>query len=366
MNNEITRRNFLSQSTAIVGGGALAPLGVAAAAAQKPIGDVKLSFYSVTYFGLWYRGDPLTMDQMIERAKRFGYDGIEIEAKRPSACPLDWPKKRCDEYRKKFADAGLAISGVAAVNDFSSPIPEHREAELSLVRDSIRMTSDLNAKVLRVFLAWPGATPMPGGGGRYDIAQTIWQFTHDQFTEEQTWAWIRECLVEAARYAGDYGVTLALQNHKPVIKNYKQVLQMVREVGSPHLKVCLDAPLMENKEPAYLRQAVHDVGPLQVQTHFGGEFERKTPGGPILQIKLRGQWRGPYLREGYETYDSNIPFIKALLETGYRGYDAYELCHPLPMVDGKTVGIDFVDQNVRLAAEYFRGVVAEAKKQLAA
>jgi hypothetical protein len=32
-------------------------------------------------------------------------------------------------------------------------------------------------------------------------------------------------------------------------------------------------------------------------------------------------------------------------------------------VNGKTVGLDFVDKNAQLAAEYMRGVLAEAKKQ---
>ena len=47
------------------------------------------------------------------------------------------------------------------------------------------------------------------------------------------------------------GVTLALQNHRPIIKDHHDVLRMVREVGSPHLKVCLDVPLMSDKSPAF-------------------------------------------------------------------------------------------------------------------
>ena len=42
------------------------------------------------------------------------------------------------------------------------------------------------------------------------------------------------------------------------------------------------------------------------------------------------------------------------------------MCHPLPVVDGKTVGVDYVHENARLAAEDVRGVIAEAKKRRAA
>ena len=362
---ETTRRDFLSRSGSMLGASMIVPSG-ASGAANKPIGDIKPSLYSITYLGYWYRGKALSMEELIQRAKTYGYEGIEIEGKRPHGCPLDWPKSRCLDFRKRVADSGLVITGVAADNDFSSPISEHRESQLANVRELIRMTSNLDAKILRVFLAWTGATPLPDGGGRYDIAQKIWSFTHEHFSEEQTWAWCREGLVEAARIAGDHGVTLALQNHKPIITNYQQVLRMVREVASPHFKICLDAPLMEKKDPAYLKQAVYDVGLLQVQSHFGGEFERKSPEEPILQLAVQGQWGGPYLHQGYVKEDYHLPFVRALFETGYRGYMGFELCHPLPVVDGKTVSIDFADKNTRLAAEFIRGVIAQAKKEITA
>ena len=44
---------------------------------------------------------------------------------------------------------------------------------------------------------------------------------------------------------------------------------MVKEVNSPNLKICLDAPIMEKQDADYLRQAVLDVGPLMVHSHYG-------------------------------------------------------------------------------------------------
>jgi hypothetical protein len=57
-----------------------------------------------------------------------------------------------------------------------------------------------------------------------------------------------------------------------------------------------------------------------------------------------------------------VPFLQALLETGYRGSIGYELCSPLPVRDGKTVGIEFVDECTRLALEFMRATIAEAKR----
>ena len=123
-----------------------------------PIGEIKPALYSVTYMGHWYRGDALPLEELVERARRFGFEGIEIEAKRPHGCPLDWPRERCQDLRRRAADAGIAITAVGALNDFSSPIAEYREAQLSAVRDLVRMTRDLDAGILRVFLGWTGST----------------------------------------------------------------------------------------------------------------------------------------------------------------------------------------------------------------
>jgi sugar phosphate isomerase/epimerase len=340
--DRLGRREFAR--TAVLAAGAL---GIAELLPAEEA-EVRVGLYTITYLGVWYRGGALTLEQVIERAKQYGYEGVEIDGKRPHGNPLDWPGSRCQDLVRYAHDRGVEIYAVAANNDFSSPIPEHRECQLVYMRDLIRMTADLGAKVLRVFLAWPGVTLLREGGGRYDIARAVWQKAHEEFSPEEAWAWCREGLVESARHAGESGVTLALQNHAPVIGDYRDVLRMVREVGSPHLKVCFDARLEHAKDAEAIRKATVEVGPLQVLSHFGGEY-RTGPGG--IEV-IGGE---PCLAE-----------VLGLLEIGYRGYFGYELCHPLPVVDGKTVGVEYVHENARLAAEYMRGVIAEARRQRSA
>jgi sugar phosphate isomerase/epimerase len=301
---------------------------------------MKVGLYSITFLGVWYRGEALTLEEVIKRAKKYGYDGVEMDGKRPHANPLDMPKKRCQELRRIAGGEGIEIYGVAANNDFSSPIPEHRQAQVVYVRELIRVAADLRAKTVRMFLGWPGVTKHPQIA-RYDIADSIWEFSHKDFSKEETWGWCREGLIECARYAGDAGVTLALQNHHPIIHTHHDVLRMVKEVGSPHLKVSLDAPLLSEKTPEYVRQAALDVGPLQALSHFGGEYERGANG------KVKGE-------------DFYVPFAKAMREIGYSGYVGYELCHPLPVLNGQTVGIEYAEKNAQLAAEFMRGVIALA------
>ena len=60
---------------------------------------MKIGLYSITFSGTWYRGDPLTLEELIERARTYGYDGVEIDGKRPHGNPLDMPKSHCDAIR---------------------------------------------------------------------------------------------------------------------------------------------------------------------------------------------------------------------------------------------------------------------------
>lgn len=309
---------------------------------------MKIGLYSITYLGIWYRGPALTPEELIERTARFGYDGLEIDGKRPHGNPLDLPRARCLDLQRKAHDAGVEIYAVAANNDFSSPVPEHRESQLVYMRDLIRMTADLGAKTLRVFAAWPGVTMTPEGG-TYLVARQLWREAHQRVEPEQTWAWCREGLAEASRMAGDAGVTLALQNHAPVTNSPDDMLRMIRDVASPHLKACLDAPLAAKQGVTSMREAARAVGALQVLSHFGGEYEREADG------RVRSDVRHPDFSLTPENYYAD--FVQGMRDIGYEGYIGYELCHPLPTVNGEPVGLDFADTNARLAAEYMRGLI---------
>jgi len=314
---------------------------------------MKLGLYSITYLGVWYRGRALTIEELIDRAREYGYQGIEIDGKRPHGSPLDWPRRRCEDLHLKARDAGIKIYAVAANNDFSSPIPECRESQLLYVRDLIRMTADLGCRTLRMFAAWPGLTMTPEGAS-YTKARQIWREAHLDSTPEQTWEWCRDGLCEAARWAGEVGVTLALQNHAPVTNSPDDMLRMIRDVGSPHLKACLDAPLAARQNVTSMQKAAREVAGLQVLSHFGGEYDRTTDGS------VRGLVRNPDETLTPENY--YLDFALGMQEIGYDGYIGYELCHPLPKVNGQPVGIEFADLNARLAAEYMRGILQQVER----
>jgi sugar phosphate isomerase/epimerase len=336
--SQMNRRQFVATSLAASAGIATG-IHALSLGDQKKKPDIKVGLYSITYLGVWYRGNALPLEEMIKRAKDYGYAGIEIDGKRPHGNPLDWPTQKCKDLRKLADGNGIDIYGVAGNNDLSSPIAEHRECQIVYIRNLIRMTSDFGAKTLRLFMGWPGVTLHPQLAN-YEIAKDIWNYTHAKFTGEETWEWVRAGLTECAKYAADAGITLALQNHKPVVKDYPDVLRMIKEVGSPSLKASLDVPILDDKSLENINKAARAVGNLQVLSHFGGEYERGTDGKVI----------GP---------DYYRPFIHAMKDIGYSGYMSYELCHPLPVVNGQTVGIEYADKNAKLASEFMKGIISE-------
>ena len=352
--SKINRREFIrntAASTAAIGLGTSAV--PAFAGTKKKSTPNKVGLYSITFLGVWYKGRALTLDEVLEKSIELGFDGIEIDGKRPHGNPLDWPAKKCKAFVAKARDMGQDIYAVSANNDFSSPIPEHRECQIAYMKELIRMASDFEVKNLRVFLGWPGVTLHPEGGS-YTIAQDIWQHAHYQFSPEEIWNWCREGLVESAKYGSDYGVTLALQNHKPVINTWRDMIRMVKEVDSPNLKVCLDAPILEDKSLENMMEAARAAGDMQVLTHFGGEYG-KNDEGKVVDIQVYKREVGS---DGNPVPEDIYPsFIQAMSSIGYSGYYSYELCHPLPVKDGEKVGIDYAEYCARNACEMMKGML---------
>lgn len=314
---------------------------------------MKTALYSVTYAGIWYDGGPLSIEELIACAKKYGYEGIEIDGKRPHGFPLDWDEKRRATIRKLAKESGIEIIGVAGNNNLVSPFVEDRENELLMMSEQIKLARDLEAKIVRVFMAWPGITYIDGKAN-YDIPR---RYAIDGFaagpdaTALQRWRWAKECLVEASEIAKRYGVTLALQNHHPYFmyknKTYLDMLEMVREVNSEFLKCSLDCPLLATQEDDYVTQAVRDTGKLEVISHFGGEFVHDTK-GEVRQVPCHG----------FDSVVNNYTaFVRALKETGYEGYLSYELCHSVLNNNHELAGIERAHEQVSYASRYMHNII---------
>ena len=310
---------------------------------------MKTALYTVTYNGGFYKGDALTLDQIFPRVAEMGFEGIEIGAKRPVASPMDLTQQDRAAIRQLSAQFDLPIGCIGSYSNLASPVLEAREAQLLFLRETIRLAHDLESPAVRVFAAWPGVT-MRNGQTYYEVAKSrVWRGSEGVTWFEQ-WTWVREALVEASQWAADLGVTLALQNHIPVTNSYSDVLEFIKEVNSPGLKACIDAPHLADQSDAGVRAALLETGSQQIWSHFGGFQE--TADGRVIEHTGEGE------------IAVNYPaFFRALHEINYTGFIAYEGCGPA-LVNHQYHGIEEVERRVRLALAYMQRQIAAAKKEV--
>jgi sugar phosphate isomerase/epimerase len=352
------RRKFIETSGAAAGAAVLGSVhpsvnADSAGAVSKPVkgGKIKLGLYSVSYGGIWYKGPAFSFDELCKRAKEVGFEGIELDNKRPMGSPIDLDQKRRDEMKNSLSKYGLEIPCIAANNDFSSPIPEHRECQLLMVRETVRLAKEMGTKIVRLFAAWPGV-PIHEGVGTYDFVHGDGFYTFLRQYPYSTWIerynYVKDCLREAAKIGEENGVVMALQNHGPLIRTWKDTYDLVKEVNSPWLKVCLDLPIFDKQDKEYIANAVRTIGSLQIHSHYGGEYYRDE--NRVIKPILLDYYAGGIMPD-YSHY------IQLMNETGYNGYFTFELCHPLFNSDHTTAGIDFVHEQVSLAREYMANII---------
>ena len=306
---------------------------------------LKNSLYSITYLGIWYKGEALTWQEVLERAVKFGFDGVEFGGKLPHANPMYWTADVRKAVVDKAGSLGLALPALSANNDFSSPVPEHREAHLLMVKEQLKLAADLGCKVLRVLAAWPGIT-MRDGVANYEEARGNWARAFRDVPLTRRKRFVTDTLKEACKYAEEYGVPMALQNHAPITVTWKDAYDLIMEVDSPWLKMCFDLN-HECDDPDIIREAFDTIGHIDVHNHYNGEWERKD-GVPVPKRVL-----------GTDPQVNYPAFVKGMKRVGYDGYLSFEFCHPA-MRGLELAGIDYVDEQAQLALEYMKDLIANA------
>lgn len=297
---------------------------------------MKVALHTISYAGFWGQAT-LPAEKIIEKAKRFGYDGVEIVAKRPHAAPLEWTSDVCKRHRDLLERGGLECSAVAGYTDFTNPGAEFRDKELLYLREAIRMTKDLGCRILRVFAGGMGAL-REGVNGRVAREKAI------------------EHLKAGVPWAAEAGVVLALQNHPPVTNSPEDVLEILEAVDSPSLQATIDATLFPDISPDALVAGVKLVGKRIVHTHTSDYRLRPSNPVPMPGGHVR-TWATRYTALGDGDIDY-AAFVRALHEVGFTGALSYEMCSFLPG-GGSEANLDRIGER---AAKTSRDWIAAAER----
>jgi sugar phosphate isomerase/epimerase len=308
---------------------------------------MKFAFLSVTYSGQFYNGPALTVLEQIRKVRALGFDGLSIETKRPVASPLDLTRQDRQAIKSAAEAEGVEICAIESLSNFASPLMEERENNLAMMRLVIDLAADLEVQIVKVFAAWPGVVN--------DEDETAFYAPYDKGnyyrslypSDLRRWRRAVSGLREAADHGRERGITLALQNHAPVLRpGYEDTLAMMREVDRPNVGLCLDAPLFhERQSDEYIREAVRACGPHVLLTHFGAWNFAEAAGSEVQQPAP--SVGGPI---NYRV------FLEELQRAGYAGYLVSEYC--LPCVrDHQIAGIADIDQANLQALTYMKRLV---------
>jgi len=319
---------------------------------KRQVLAMKISLHSVSYAGFFYRGDPISAKDILVKLSTYGYDGVELMAKRPHADPMDLDEKGRRELRELADSQGVELANIAAYNDFSGPDTFKRELNLLYVHEVLKLAEDLDVPTVRVFAA-----------GMRDTDETVSYW--------KQWELCREGLSEAAKWAEDFGVTLALQNHSPMIESFRDTIAMIEEIGSDSLKACIDPELLlwsgdlvpdsENLEKRLLdiygafKESIAFI-------HVGDSVIR--PGKILWQAggggsRLRSERiERVVLGEGLFGKIAE-PFIRTLKRINYDGFLSFEICSPR-YVGHRLIDLEMLESEVVNGVRYLRGLISKA------
>ncbi|MFN0105945.1 MAG: sugar phosphate isomerase/epimerase family protein [Bryobacteraceae bacterium] len=289
-----------------------------------------LLLHSVSYAGLWGQAY-LSVDEFIAKAAALGYDGVMLMAKRPHLSPLDYDAAWRTQLRDRLHSLKLDHNVLAGYCDLTAGLDRrdipHREIQLAYLTGLCRLARDLGIRVVRIFTGYESA--------------------HASFPEQ--WNLVVSTLVEAAHRAGEFGVTLGLQNHHDIGVGYEAMHDILHAVNSPNLMALYDA----------WAPALQGVDVEAAATLLGSHTVHTT----IADYQLRPRYKYQPSLINYEPQTPSVVavpmgegfidyrlFLRALENNGFRGSIAYEMCSPL-------MGGGAIDNLDRCASRFLKWAV---------
>jgi len=190
-----------------------------------------------------------------------------------------YPKVPDDEFinsvKKRAFELGLDISGTGVRNDFASPDPAKRAADVKHVKEWIDVAAKLGAPVIRVF-----SGPIPKG------YENKW---------DSIAGYMAACLKECADYGKLRGVLVGVQNHGDFLKTADDCIKLLKLVDSDWFGIIVDTGYFITPDP-YVDIA--KVMPYAVNFQI-----KESPFGVLSRVRID-------LKR----------LMKIIDESGYRGY----------------------------------------------
>ncbi len=189
-----------------------------------------------------------------------------------------YPEVPTDEYiyelKRKAFKLGIDISGTGIRNNFASPDPKVRAADVELAKKWIVVAEKLGAPVIRLF-----AGAIPNG------YENKW---------DEVAGWMIECYKECAAFGEKHGVIIGIQNHGDMLQTAEQCIKIVKAVNSKWAGIILDTGNFKVKDPYVDIETIipYTVNWQVKESVFGVNSPIKTDFPRLMKIIKRSGYRG--------------------------------------------------------------------------
>jgi sugar phosphate isomerase/epimerase len=267
------------------------------------------------YNMLVYGTEPIELG--IARLAKFGYDYAEIvgEPTQISAA----------EYSQALSKHNMPVSSIVSIytpeRDLVSSNPAIRANTVAYIKGNVDFAAALGAKIVTL-------TP------------TACMKIKPEVEIEQEWAWAVAGAREAAQYALDHGVRLALEPwnryESYLVNRLDQSIRMVDEVDNPGIGVMADTFHMsiEDKD---IPGAIRSAGKRLAHVHLA-DSNRAAPGEGFLDF---------------------TPIVEAIRDVNYQGVCSFELLPAAGDIWGVLQGgkaPEFLDPYTESAIKYMKNI----------
>lgn len=254
----------------------------------------------------------LSLRELLETAKQYGYDGIEprIVSQHQHGIEMDTPADRRAEIKKQVAESGLRLSCIATSCVYANP-----ETTKQNVADTLRcidLATDVGAPVIRVFGGVLGK-----GISREDAIKLV-----------------AESLHTAADHAKERGVTVCMETHDDWC-DPKNVAAVMRQVNHPAVAVNWDIMHPVRMKLATMDEAFKTLKPWirHAHVHDGvvtpdgkltfvpigqGTINHKQAIERLLSINYSGFLSGEWINWS-DAYDVHLPRELATMKQYEKG-----------------------------------------------
>lgn len=189
-----------------------------------------------------------------------------------------YPEVPADEYiyefKRKAFRLGIDISGTGIRNNFASPDPKVRAADVERAKKWIIVAEKMGAPVIRLF-----AGEIPKG------YENKW---------DEVAGWMIECYKECAVFGAQHGVIIGIQNHGDMLQTADQCIKVMNAVNSKWVGIILDTGNFKVTDPYADIEAVipYTVNWQMKESVLGNTSEVKTDFTRLMKIIKKSGYRG--------------------------------------------------------------------------